>query len=117
MTGREKQAHSESHAGSVPMIVFVSRLIYFVYGVVTFVILLRILLLILAANRGNGFVDFVYDISNTLVAPFHGMFSYTPTYGASVFELSSLVALIVYAFIMWGLIALLILGSRQDDEL
>ncbi len=117
MTNEAKRVHTESPAHTVPVVVFVARLIYFVFGVIVSIILLRVLLLLLAANRGNGFVDFVYDTSNAFLAPFHGMFSYTPTYGAAVFEVSALVAIAVYAFITWGLVALVTLGSRHSEDL
>ena len=94
----------------------VARLIYFVFGVIISIILLRMLLLLLAANRGNGFVDFIYDLSSLFVAPFFNMFQYEPSYGASVFELSSLFAVFIYALIMWLLVSLLMLGSRQRSD-
>lgn len=116
MTNETKRVHAGSSMSAVPVTVFVARLIYFVFGVIISMILLRVLLLLLAANRGNGIVDFVYDTSNTLIGPFHGMFSYTPTYGAVVFEISAFVAIMVYALIAWGLVALVTLGSRHSED-
>ncbi len=93
--------------------VLLARLIYFVFGVIIAFIFVRLLLLLLAANQGNVFVDFIYAVSGFFVAPFYGIFGYTPTYGAAVFDISSLVAIIIYALVSWGLIYLVTLGSRD----
>lgn len=71
----------------------------------------------LGANQANAFVDFVYSVSALFVAPFFGMFAYTPVYGASVFEVSSLVAILVYTLLCWGLVALVTIGSSKTTEM
>jgi hypothetical protein len=96
--------------------VIAARAIYFIFGVIEAFIVLRIILLLLAANQSNGFVDFIYSVSGIFVSPFFGVFGYTPTYGASVFEISSLVALVVYGLVCWGLSYLVTLGSRERTE-
>ncbi len=103
-------------AAGVGPAVFAARAIYFVFGIIVAFIVLRMVLLLLAANQSNAFVDFVYSVSGLFVAPFFGIFAYTPAYGASVFEVSSLVAVIVYALLCWGLIALVTMGSRDTTE-
>lgn len=94
-----------------------ARTIYFIFGVIVAFIALRIILLLLAANQGNAFVDFVYSVSGIFVAPFFGIFRYTPVYGESVFEVSSLVAIVVYALIAWALASLVTLGSRRSEDI
>lgn len=96
--------------------VIAARAVYFIFGVIEAFIVLRIILLLLAANQSNAFVDFIYSISGIFVAPFFGIFGYTPTYGASVFEISSLVALVVYGLLCWGLVSLVTIGSRDRTE-
>jgi hypothetical protein len=96
--------------------VFLARLIYYIFGVIIAFIVVRMLLLLLGANQGNGFVDFIYGVSAVFVAPFYGIFGYTPAIGASVFDLSSLVAIIVYALISWGLVSLVTLGTHDRTE-
>lgn len=108
-----KEVVTSSSAPS-PMIVL-KRIIYFILGVILAFILLRMLFLLLAANRGNVFVDFIYDISGTFVAPFYGIFNYTPVYGSSVFEMSSVVAILVYALVGWGLAKLVTIGSSRRE--
>lgn len=96
--------------------VVVQRIIYYIAGVIIALLTLRIILLLLAANQGSGFVDFVYGLSGFFAAPFYGIFSYQPTYGQSTFEISSVVAIIIYALAAIGLAKLLTLTSSRSDE-
>ena len=89
-----------------------SMITYLVLGVVEALIVTRVILKLLAANPGSGFARFIYTVSAPLVAPFQGIFS-SPATQNSVLELSSLVAIAVYALIAWGIVRLIaILGSR-----
>ena len=107
-----REVPADEHVG--PAVVF-ARLIYFVFGVVAAFIVLRMLLLMLAANPGNAFVDFVYGVSGFFVAPFYGVFGHTPEFGAAIFDLSSVVALLVYALVAWALVALVTLSNRTSS--
>jgi uncharacterized protein YggT (Ycf19 family) len=85
---------------------------YLVLGLVEALIITRVILKLLAANPGSAFVRFIYNVSAPLVAPFQGIFP-TPATQSSVLELSSLVALAVYALIAWGLVRLIAIFSRR----
>jgi len=102
-------------ASSVPGQVIAGRIIYYIVGFITVLLLLRIVLLLLAANQGNGFVDFIYTVSGLFAMPFYGIFNYTPAYGSSVLELSSIVAILIYALVGWGLVKLLTISSRSRE--
>jgi len=79
---------------------------YFVLGVLEVLLLLRFIFRLLAANPDNAFVSFLYHLSGVFVTPFSGIFT-NPTLGSSsVFELSTLVAMLIYALIAWGIVAL-----------
>ena len=91
------------------------RIIYLIAGVVVAFLILRIILLLLAANQGNTVVDFIYGVSGIFVAPFYGIFNYTPTYGASMLDISSIAAIVIYLLIAWGLASIVTLGSRRRD--
>lgn len=101
------------HAGPATIL---ARIIYFIFGVIIAFIALRMILLLLAANQGTAFVDFVYGVSGIFVAPFYGIFGNTPQFGQSILDLSSIVAILVYALIAWGLAYLTTLGSRNRAE-
>lgn len=53
--------------------------------------------------RQSPFVEFVRDISIPFMIPFEGMFGTTPTAGYYSLEFESLVAIMVYAGIFFGL--------------
>jgi hypothetical protein len=95
--------------------VIVRRIIYYIAGFIIVFLALRIILLLLAANQGSGFVDFVYAVGGFFAAPFYGIFSYQPSYGQSTFELSSILAIVIYALAAWGLGKLFTLTSARDD--
>jgi hypothetical protein len=86
---------------------------YLVLGIMEALIITRVILKLLAANPEAGFVRVIYDRSALFVAPFQGIFP-TPATQNSVLELSSLVAIAVYALIAWGIVRLIaIFGRRQ----
>jgi len=61
----------------------------------------RFMLRLIAANPDSGFAMFIYGISGVFVAPFNGLIA-TPTSGGLTLELTTLIAMLVYAMIFWG---------------
>lgn len=108
------QRQSVERTASVSGVVIAQRIIWFIFGAISVVIAIRFVLLLLGANREAGFTDFIYSLSAPFVAPFVGIFG-EPTYGTSVFEVSSLLAIAVYVLIAWG-IAKLITLTRPHQE-
>jgi len=78
------------------------QIIYFIFGVIEALLAVRFILFALGANEASGFVRFIYALSQPFVLPFQGIFS-EPTLGASVIEWASLVGIIVYALVAYGL--------------
>ena len=78
------------------------QIIYFLFGAIEALLVVRFILLLLGANEASGFVRLIYGLSRPFVAPFQGIFG-EPTLGASVIEWASLVGIIVYALIAYGL--------------
>lgn len=81
--------------------------IYFLLGVVEVILGLRFLFRLLGAHESSGFVRFLYDMSFPLAHPFAGIFTDPFLGGNSVFEVSTLIAMLIYALLAWGLVALL----------
>jgi hypothetical protein len=107
---------SVTTASKVDAGVVARRVVYYLAGVICALLALRIVLLLLAANQGSAFVDFIYAVSGLFAWPFYGIFSYQPTYGQSVFEVSSVVGIVIYALIAVGIAKLFTL-TKRDDEL
>ena len=90
-----------------------TRVIWFVIGVIIILLAFRFLLSLLGANKTNGFANFIYSVSHPFVAPFFSLFNYSNIqYGVSRFEVYTLVAIAVYAVLGWVLGALVNLGRR-----
>ncbi len=84
---------------------WITRVVYFLLGVLEVILVLRFLFKLLGANAGNSFVVFLYNLSYIFAAPFSGIFN-NPNIGNNVFEVTTIIAMIVYALIAWGLVSL-----------
>ncbi len=104
---------TRSSVDRAPGNVVARRIVQYITGFIITLLALRLLLLLLGANETNAFVNFIYNLSGFFAAPFYGIFSYQPVYGSSVFEVSTLVAIIIYALIGWGIAKLFTLGSNH----
>jgi hypothetical protein len=107
------QRQTVSEASSAPGNVVAQRVVWYIVGFIIALLALRLILQLLGANQGNPFVDLIYGLSGIFAAPFFGMFSYTPSYGVSYFEVSTLVAILIYALIGWGIAKLFTLNSSH----
>jgi YGGT family protein len=76
--------------------------IYLIFGILEATLLIRFVLRALGANAEAGFAQAIYGLTDLLVAPFVGLFG-TPQAGGAALELHTLVALVVYAAVGWGL--------------
>ncbi len=99
---------------ATPGVVVAQRIVWFIIGLITILIALRFVLLLLGANQGAAFTDLVYGLSSIFVAPFIGILG-EPTYGEFTLEISSILAIVVYLLIGWGIARLLTLGRPQDE--
>ncbi|HPG37464.1 YggT family protein [Candidatus Saccharibacteria bacterium] len=82
----------------------VARTVWLIAGIIIGLLALRFVLLLLGASTASPFVNFIYNISYPFAWPFFGMFNYKVEYGVSKVEISTLVAMAVYALIA-GVIA------------
>jgi hypothetical protein len=78
----------------------------FVVGIVDIFIAARFLGKLLGASSQSAFVNFIYQVSSPMVAPFTGIFGNSGS-STNTFETASLVAIAVYAVIGWGLVVLI----------
>ena len=104
-----------AYVGNSPMAA-ARRVVALIFGVLFTLIAIRIVLLLLGANAGNGIVDAIYSITEPMVAPFRGIFSLDviqPT-GQNVLDVGALVALVGWSLIALLVIAILRLPDRRD---
>ena len=79
----------------------VTYVIWLLGGLLEALIGFRIVLKLIGANPANPFAMLVYSFSNIFVFPFQGLTA-TPAAGGAVLELSSLIAMVVYALLFWA---------------
>lgn len=82
------------------------RLIIFLFALIQGLLILRIVLLLVAARQGNDLVGLIYDVSDIFVAPFRGILgrNQIPA-GSTDLDIAAIVALIG-----WTIVELIILG-------
>jgi len=85
---------------------WITTVTYFILGVLEVVLFLRLLFRLLGANTDNGFITFLYSLSHIFVGPFNGIFNDQTLGQTGVFEVSTIIAMLVYALIAWGIVSL-----------
>ena len=80
-----------------------AAIVWFIIGAVEVLVAARFLGKLFGASAQSDFVHLIYQVSGVLVAPFAGIFGDTAS-KTNVFETASLVAIVVYAVIGWGLV-------------
>ncbi|MFZ0545244.1 MAG: YggT family protein [Candidatus Promineifilaceae bacterium] len=86
----------------------VSQFVWLVTGILELLIGLRIFLKLIAANPNNPFAHLVYSFTDLFLWPFVGL-TVTPSANGMVLEISSIIAMLVYATVAWGFLRLLYL--------
>lgn len=87
------------------------RIVWYIAGILLVLLGFRFMLALLGANTTNGFANFIYSVSHPFVSPFFSLFSYKNlTYGVSRFELYTLIAMLVYLVMAWGVAKLVTLN-------
>lgn len=72
-----------------------------VFGFIEFMLGLRIILKLFSANAATPFVQWVYETSRPLLAPFEGIFPTARLEGGFIIEFSAIFALLIYALIAY----------------
>lgn len=93
------------NAGQRQTLQWVTALIGFFFTLVEGLIGLRVILKLIDANSQNAFASLVYKVTAVFIAPFTGLVG-NPAMGGNVLEITSIVAMIVYALVAAVLIRL-----------
>jgi hypothetical protein len=79
-----------------------TQIIWLLLGLLEAVIALRVVFKLIGVNAANPFATLLYNVTNLFVAPFASLTS-APAAGGMVLEISSIIAMIVYLLIAWGI--------------
>ena len=96
----------------------IEYLVYFFFGALEILLVFRFILKLAGASLSSSFVGFIYGFSGIFVAPFAGIFHRGFSQGVettSVFEPSTLIAILVYAVLAWGIVKLIRIFSGKQQ--
>ena len=79
-----------------------NRIMWSIVGLLEILLGLRFVLKLIAANPDSGFAALIYGITAPFIAPF-ALLVGTPTSGGIILEVTTLIAMVIYALIFWGI--------------
>lgn len=96
-------------------------LVYFIFGILEVLLAFRLAFKLAGASTASAFVRFIYGITGIFILPFEGIFRRGIARGAettSILEPSTIVALVVYVLLAWGIVKLIgvLSGNRQETD-
>lgn len=98
----------------------VEYLILFFFGALEILLVFRLVLKLMGASVASSFVSLIYGLSSIFALPFEGMFRRGYAQGvetSAIFEPATLVAIVVYAVLAWGIVRLLKILSGEHSQI
>jgi len=95
------------------------RVVYYILGILEVLLAFRLMFKLLGANPNSGFVSLIYSISQVFLVPFTAIFRSAAAQGIETkafLEPSTIIAMIVYALIAWGIVKLIIIMRAHDKD-
>ena len=90
----------------------VTQITWAILGLLEILLGLRFLLKLIAANPASGFAVFIYGITKPFIAPF-ALLVGTPTSGGIILEVTTLVAMAVYALFFWLVVSVIRIAANR----
>jgi hypothetical protein len=87
-----------------------TQIVWYVLGLVEVLLLFRFVLKLLGANPEAGFTSFIYGITYIFATPFLSVFRNSVIVQGSVFEWTTLLAMLVYWVMAIGIIKMFLMG-------
>jgi hypothetical protein len=87
-----------------------TQIVWYLVGIIEILLTFRFVLKLLGANPVAGFTSFIYLATKPLTIPFSRVFGVSRVEG-SVFEWTTLLAILVYVIIAWGITKLFLMGK------
>ena len=95
------------------------KIVYYILGIFEALFAFRLIFKLLGANPGSTFVALIYTISGAFLAPFRGIFRAAVHEGIeteSVLDPTTIIAMIVYALIAYGVVRLIEIYETSQDK-
>ena len=90
----------------------VTQIIWAILGLLEVLLGLRFVLKLIAANPDSGFAALIYGITKPFLAPFTALVG-TPQSGGTILEVTTLIAMAVYALFFWGVVRVVLLAANR----
>jgi hypothetical protein len=104
--------------GSVRPLYRGTQVVWYLLSIVEALLAFRFILRLIAANPAAGFTDFIYAVSQPLVAPFSNIVRVARIEGttaASVVDWNILLAMAVYWLLAWAVVRLFFMGRPVTE--
>ena len=85
----------------------VNQILWIIVAVISVLIIFRFGLMLIAANPGSAFVDFIYGVTNIFVSPFNSILAAPALGNGGVIDVASLFAIMVYLLVTWLIVTLI----------
>ena len=103
---------STRRSSSQQAVLKASQFFWLILGMLEALLGMRVFLKIIAANPQSGFARLVYGVSDVFLLPFFGL-TQTPSANGSVLEISTLIAMVVYAILFAFIVYIVrLIGER-----
>lgn len=97
--GEKKRGIAAANQNSA--IARIVNIVYFLFGALQLLLAVRLIFRLIGVNPENSFASFIYDLSSPFVVLFESLLN-NPTLGTSgVLEVTTLIAMIVWAIVGW----------------
>lgn len=104
---RETQSESRQRARELRYrLAKTEQIIWLIVGVLEGLFGIRLVLKLIAANPEAGFAQLIYGFTVVFLVPFANL-TEDPSAGGSVLEVTTLIAMLVYALFAWGVVRIL----------
>lgn len=87
-----------------------TQIVWYILGIIEVLLAFRFVFKLLAANPNAGFSSFIYGITYIFATPFLNVFKVARVEG-SIFEWSTLLAMLVYWIVALGIIKIFLMGK------
>ena len=87
-----------------------TQIVWYIFGLIETLLLFRFVLKLLGANPLAGFTAFIYNATYVFASPFISVFRVTYVEG-SIFEWTTILAMLVYWIAAIGIIELFLIGK------
>jgi YggT family protein len=94
----ERSVAAANQNSSVARIV---NIVYYLFGALELLLGIRVILHLLGANAENGFANFIYGLTSPFVAIFASLLQNPVLSPTATIEITTLIAMIVYAVLAW----------------